>query len=158
MSPAAEAPAGMPANAGPTVGPLTEWQQKLEAGLLELQQCDSCARHVFYPRLVCPHCGGARLHGVAAGGEGTVYATTTVSRAGRSGRPLQRGRWSTDEGVRMMSRVDGIAPEQVAIGLRVGAFIGRLGEQAAVLFKPLPGRPAHPAPERHGRRAARAAG
>ncbi len=139
MSPAAEAPAGMPANAGPTVGPLTEWQQKLEAGLLELQQCDSCARHVFYPRLVCPHCGGTRLHWVAAGGEGTVYATTTVSRRPDQGGPYNVALVDLDEGVRMMSRVDGIAPEQVAIGLRVGAFIGRLGEQAAVLFKPLPG-------------------
>jgi hypothetical protein len=36
----------------------------------------------------------------------------------------------------MMSRVEGIvAPDQVVIGQRVNAFIGRIDDKAAVLFR-----------------------
>ena len=41
-----------------------------------------------------------------------------------------------DEGVRMMSRVEGLAPEGVAIGLRVQAHVAQKDGRGLVLFQP----------------------
>lgn len=119
-------------------GPMVAWQRKLEAGQLELQQCVDCARHVFYPRLICPHCGGASLNWVPVTGGGTVHSVTVVQRRPEQGGPYNVVLVDLDEGVRMMSRVDGIAPEAVAIGQRVCAFVGELDGKAVVLFRPPP--------------------
>ena len=53
-------------------GPLALWQEHLEAGRFMLQQCTSCARHVFYPRVLCPHCASTSLAWKYAAGPGTV--------------------------------------------------------------------------------------
>ena len=42
-----------------------------------------------------------------------------------------------DEGVRMMSRVDGVAPEAVAIGQRVQAHVTHQDGRGLVLFTPV---------------------
>ena len=41
-----------------------------------------------------------------------------------------------EEGVRMMSRVEGIAPGDIVIDMAVTAFVGGAEGQPAVLFKP----------------------
>ena len=45
---------------------------------LIIQKCKDCEKHVFYPRLVCPHCFSDNLDWVDASGKGTVYAYTIV--------------------------------------------------------------------------------
>jgi uncharacterized OB-fold protein len=40
------------------------------------------------------------------------------------------------EGPRMMSRVEGVAPEQVRIGMAVWAKVVREGEQPLLVFEP----------------------
>ncbi|WP_354700244.1 hypothetical protein DSM112329_00510 [Paraconexibacter sp. AEG42_29] len=50
-------------------------------------------------------------------GLGTVYATTTLRRAGEE--PLDLSLVDLDDGVRLMSRIVGVAPEDVSIGMRV---------------------------------------
>lgn len=119
-------------------GPLATWQGHLEGGRLMLQRCDACQRHIFQPRVLCPHCGGMTLSWEQASGGGAVYSTTVVSRREADGGPYNVALIDLDEGVRMMSRVETIAPAHVSIGLRVMAFIGRIDGQAAVLFRPAP--------------------
>ncbi len=117
-------------------GPLALWQEHLEAGRFMLQQCTGCARYVFYPRVLCPHCASTSLAWKSAAGLGTVYSTTVVARRETEGGPYNVALVDLDEGVRMMSRVEGIvAPDQVVIGQRVNAFIGRIDDKAAVLFR-----------------------
>jgi uncharacterized OB-fold protein len=59
-----------------------------------------------------------------------------VARRETEGGPYNVALVDLDEGVRMMSRVEGIvAPDQVVIGQRVNAFIGRIDDKAAVLFR-----------------------
>jgi uncharacterized OB-fold protein len=116
-------------------GPLAIWQEHLEANRLMVQRCTGCARHLFYPRVLCPHCGSQSLEWKAAAGTGTVYSTTVVARRDSEGGPYNVALVNLDEGVRMMSRVEGIAPEAVAIGQRVKALIGRIDERAAVFFR-----------------------
>lgn len=69
----------------------------------------------FYPRLVAP--GGGEPEWRESAGRGAVYATTTVRRRGDE--PYDVSIVELDEGFRMMSRIDGVAPEDVAIGARV---------------------------------------
>ncbi len=53
----------------------------LKVGELRLQRCADCARKVFYPRTICPHCLSDRLNWVRATGRGKVYSYTIVRRA-----------------------------------------------------------------------------
>jgi uncharacterized OB-fold protein len=71
---------------------------------------------VFPPRLAQPGTGAALAWKVSAG-RGAVHATTVVRRRGAA--PHNVALVALDEGFRMMSRVDGIEPDAVAIGLRV---------------------------------------
>ncbi len=73
--------------------------------------------------MVCPHCGGDRLDWVAPSGRGTVYSTTVVRRKPADGGDYNICLVDLAEGPRMMSRVSGLAPEQVKIGMPVSARV-----------------------------------
>ncbi|NBS59752.1 MAG: DNA-binding protein, partial [Betaproteobacteria bacterium] len=69
----------------PTPGPEQTYKDKLAQGAFEIQKCAGCRQHVFYPRVVCPHCGVDKLDWVKASGSGTVYSTTVVRRKPEAG-------------------------------------------------------------------------
>lgn len=105
------------------VGPEKQYFDKLAAGRFEIQRCAGCGKHVFYPRVLCPHCGADRLDWVAPSGRGTIYSTTIVRRKPADGGDYNVCLVDLAEGVRLMSRVAGIAPDQVKIGMAVAARI-----------------------------------
>jgi uncharacterized protein len=115
-------------------GPDLVYRQALEAGRFQIQRCGSCARHVFYPRVLCNHCGAAALEWVAASGRAVVYSTTIVRRKPDAGGDINIVLVDLEEGVRMMSRVEGVAPEQVRIGMAVRARIVTDAGQPLVVF------------------------
>src|SRR5918912_156799 len=80
-------------------------------GRLDYQWDARAARAVFHPRV------GEALEWRTSAGLGTVYATTVLRR--RDEAPANLALIDLDEGFRMMSRVEGVAPEDVAIGMRV---------------------------------------
>lgn len=132
------------AAAGP--GPDKQYAQALADGQFRIQHCQDCHRHVFYPRNICPHCGGDTLAWVAPAGTGTVYSTSVIRRKPEAGGDYNVALVDLDEGVRMMSRVEGIAPTDVRIGMRVKARVAqgsRNGDgepaPALVVFDPLEG-------------------
>ena len=71
---------------------------------------------VFPPRLVQPGTGDTLEWKISAGA-GTVYAATVGRK--RDAEPRSLVLVDLDEGFRMMSRVEGVAPEEVTIGQRV---------------------------------------
>src|SRR5262245_57152133 len=91
--------------------------EHLERGELGYQFSPEAGKPVFYPRLVCPFTGSTKLEWRVSKGLGTVYATTVVHPG--EGAPFNVALIDCDEGFRLMSRVEGIAPEQVRIGMRV---------------------------------------
>jgi uncharacterized protein len=97
--------------------PWAGYREGLAAGELRYQRCGGCGRAVFYPRVLCPFCGATELAWEAAEGEGTVYATTAMPRHDGPSRHVCLV--DLDEGFRLMSRVDGVEAEAVAIGDRV---------------------------------------
>ena len=114
-------------------------QTELNAGRFLIQHCGGCDRHIYYPREVCPHCGSDALHLVPPRGTGTVYATTTVRRKADAGGDYNVVLIDLDEGVRLMSRVEGVAPAEVTIGQRVMARVVVNNEVGLVVFDVLPG-------------------
>ena len=94
--------------------------EHLGKGVFEIPKCEACGQLHFYPRVICPHCGSDQLCWVAPTGRGTIYSTTTVRRT--------EGDYNVclvqlEEGPRLMSRVDGIASDQVRIGQKVQAHV-----------------------------------
>lgn len=104
-------------------GPDAIFAAALTEGKFLIQHCAACDKHVFYPRVICPHCGATSLAWQPASGAGTVYATTVVRRKPEHGGDYNVALIDLAEGPRMMSRVDGIAPADVRIGMAVTARI-----------------------------------
>lgn len=117
-------------------GPAAQWAEALRAGRFLLQHCRSCDRHVFYPRRLCPHCHDASLDWVAADGRGTVHAATVVARPASRGGDYNVVLVDLVEGVRMMSRVDGIPAAGASIGMAVRASVVDGPQGPMVVFVP----------------------
>ena len=109
--------------------PLATYQRHLRAGQLAYQYSPDAGRAVFFPRLVCPFSGSSELQWRISQGYGTVHATTVVFP--RDGEPYNVALIDVDEGFRMMSRVEGLAPQEVRIGMRVRVrIVPQAGEDA----------------------------
>lgn len=120
-----------------TAGPALYFQRAAEAGQFLIQRSRSTGEHVFYPRMIAPGTGAEDLEWVEASGGGTVYSTTFVlPPRGSDAACYNIALVDLDEGPRMLTRVIGIAPDAVAIGMRVRAEIGRIAEKAVILFRP----------------------
>ncbi|MFN4088903.1 MAG: Zn-ribbon domain-containing OB-fold protein [Alphaproteobacteria bacterium] len=100
-----------------------------------IQRVKETGHHVFYPRTLDPETGSPNLEWVEASGLGTVYSTSVV-RQRPPAKDYNVALVDLDEGPRMMSRVDGPAPEAVAIGMRVKARIVREDAGPLIVFEP----------------------
>lgn len=115
--------------------PETDFLKFLEQGSFRIQRSRSSGRHIFYPRVAEPLTGSTDLEWVEASGRGTVYSTTVI----RQKPPAPNYNLALvdlEEGPRMMTRVEGIAPEHVKIGMAVKAKIVREDDRALLVFEP----------------------
>ena len=119
------------------LGPDAFYFAALKRGEFLIQSCNGCKKHIFYPRVICPHCGGNSLAWVSPSGTGTVYSTTYMPRKPADGGDYNVAIIRLDEGVQMMSRVERIAPADVAIGMRVRAVVRVDNGNPLVVFEPL---------------------
>ena len=125
-------------------------------GELAYQVSASDGKAVFYPRVAAPRTGHTDLEWRVSKGLGTVYATTVVYYKNEP--PLNVALIDVDEGFRMMSRVEGIDPMQVRIGMRVKVKMlpGDEKQPPYPVFTPQenfqhhPGSASHPSSERRG--------
>ena len=120
-------------------GVLARHQAALNDGRFLIQRCSGCSRAVYFPRELCPHCGHGQLALEAPRGTGTVYAVTTVRRKAEAGGDYNVSLIDLDEGVRLMSRVEGVPSTAVHIGQRVKARVVQQGGQGIVVFDLLEG-------------------
>jgi len=119
------------------LGPEQYYHQLLAKGIFALQHCQACMQAIFYPRMVCPHCGSTDLQWRQAHGEGIVYSTTVVRRHPEKGGDSNVALVDLKEGVRLMSRVEGMAPEEVAIGMSVQSQIRETEGAPLLVFTPV---------------------
>jgi uncharacterized OB-fold protein len=103
--------------------PYATYLSHLEKGELAYQFSPAANRAVFFPRVLCPYTGSDKLEWRVSSGRGTVYATTIVHPA--EGAPFNVALIDCDEGFRLMSRVEDVAPDAVKIGMRVNFRVHR---------------------------------
>lgn len=117
------------------IHPEADWHKHLADGRFMIQRSRSTGGHVFYPRIAEPGTGMEDLEWVEATGRGTVHAVTVV----RKKDPADSYNVvlvDLDEGPRLMSRVDGLAPDDVKIGLAVKACIVGDSDGPLLVFVP----------------------
>ena len=116
--------------------PYATYVSHLEKGELAYQFSPEANRAVFFPRLVCPYSGSDKLEWRVSKGRGAVHATTVVYPA--EGEPFNVALIDCDEGFRLMSRVEDIAPIEVKIGMRVKFRVHKPGgeEDPIPVFTP----------------------
>jgi uncharacterized OB-fold protein len=128
--------AGVAETAAPTQrSPDQEYRDFLAQGRFMIQRFRASGRWVFYPRLAEPASGDSEFEWQEPSGFGSVYSVTIV-RPRPPDEPYTVALIDLAEGPRMMSTVEGVAPERVAIGMRVQAHVVHRAGTALVVFTP----------------------
>ena len=99
-------------------------------GKLLLKKCTACGQVHYYPRAMCPFCGGEATAWQTAAGTGTIYSFSVMRRADV---PYAIAYVTLDEGVSMMTNL---------VDCDFDAL--RIGQRVKVVFTPTDGGP--PAP------------
>lgn len=120
---------------GEAAKPVEEFLQHLREGRFMLQRSRSSGCHIFYPRVAEPRTGARDLEWVEVSGRGTVYAAT-IQRAKPPSSDSSLVLVELEEGPRMLSRIEGILPDAVRIGMMVRARIVVDGGDPFVVFEP----------------------
>ena len=128
----------------PVVNPWARpfWEAAREERLM-IQKCDDCERHIFYPRIACPHCFSDKVKWVEASGKGTVYSFTVVMNNAPSAFitdiPYVIAVVKLDEGVQMLSNIVGCNPDAVTCDMPVEVTFEKLNDEFTLpKFRPIP--------------------
>lgn len=112
--------------------PEAYWRQALRQGRFLLQRDRTTGVAIFPPRF---DFSGEAITWIEASGRGTVYAVTQIAQ-----RPPAADYnvvlVDLEEGPRLMTTVEGVAPETVTIGMAVRAHISLDAEEARLVFHP----------------------
>jgi uncharacterized protein len=117
------------------IQPELQYEAFLEEGRFMLLRSRATGRCFWFPRVAEPGTGCTELEWIEASGHGTVYSTTVI----RQKPPTPHYNLALidlAEGPRMMSRVEGVSPEDVRIGMRVRAKVVREGDRPLLVFEP----------------------
>jgi uncharacterized protein len=115
------------------IKPEQEYFAHLAQGRFMLQRSRSSGEFFFYPRVAAPVTGARDLEWAEVSGRGVVYAVT-IMRPKPPQAPYNVVLVDLEEGPRMMSRVEGIEPQAVRIGMTVKARIATQDEKPLVVF------------------------
>ena len=92
-------------------------------GKLLIKSCTSCGQAFFYPRTYCPNCWSAETGWREATGRGRVYTFTVVHQNDlppfNERVPYVVAIVELEEGVRMTSNIEGVAPDEVRCDMPV---------------------------------------
>ena len=98
------------------------WDAAREGKLL-IKRCRSCGRSFFYPRAYCPTCWSVDTTWVEASGRGTIYTFTVVYQNDlppfNERVPYVVAIVELEEGVRMTSNIEDVAPGDVRCDMAV---------------------------------------
>lgn len=110
---------------------------------LVLPYCEPCARHFFYPRVLCPACGSRSVGWRAASGRGTLHTFCIQYRSGLPGfadaGPFVTALVELAEGPRLMSLLVGVPPDPAVIRCEMPvevAFVDYADGGSLPVFRP----------------------
>lgn len=117
--------------------PNPDYQAFLDQGRFMLLRDRTTGEAFFYPRIMAPVTGSRDLEWFEASGRGTVYSVTVVHK-----RPPTPNHnvvlVDLAEGPRVMSRVEGLEPYDVKIGMAVQGRVAQVDGKGILLFDAVP--------------------
>ena len=118
-----------------------EFYEFCRRGALHFQRCSDCRAWRHVPREMCAACGSWEWSWQPSSGRGVVFSWTVVTRAlhpaFQDATPYAPVIVEMEEGVRLLSRVEGIAPEDLAIGMSVEVAFETVSEDVTLpVFRP----------------------
>lgn len=105
-------------------------------GRLALQQCQSCHRWIFYPRVACPYCLSMSLLWKDVAGTGEIYSFAIVHRPQHESFmaevPIILVAVKLNEGPIVISTLADCNPTDVHIGQKVVAVFEQVSDEIAL--------------------------
>jgi uncharacterized OB-fold protein len=108
-------------------------------GRLVAQQCGECGALRHPPRPMCPHCRSLVVDVVPLSGRGTLYSYAVLHHPQNPAfdYPVLAALVDLEEGIRIVSNLTGIEPDDIRIGMRVQAeFEPTVGDGSVPVFRP----------------------
>ncbi|KZS72306.1 hypothetical protein A4G29_25525 [Mycobacterium kansasii] len=106
------------------------------AGELRYQHCQACGAANFPPAEHCRQCLSKNLTWMRSAGVGEIYSWTVVYRpvTAELGPPYAPAIVTLDEGYQMLTNIVGIAPADLAIGMRVQVQFHEIGSDVTLPY------------------------
>lgn len=110
--------------------------QGCRAGELRYQRCDACGAANFPPSEHCRQCLSPDLRWERSDGLGEIYSWTVVHRpvTAEFEPPYAPAIVTLDEGYQMLTNIVGMAPADLAIGLRVRVQFHAVGTEVTLPY------------------------
>lgn len=111
-------------------------------GDLRFQRCGDCGTWRHMPRYTCASCGSASWSWEKSSGRGTLYSWTVTHRSFHPGFnqdvPYAVVVVEMEEGVRVVSQIEGIEPSAYRLGMKLAAVFAQRDDVSLPVFKPAP--------------------
>jgi uncharacterized OB-fold protein len=110
--------------------------QGCRSGKLRYQRCTACGLSNFPPTEHCRQCLSAELQWKQSDGVGEIYSWTVVHRpvTAEFEPPYAPAIITLDEGYQMLTNVVGVAPDDLAIGMRVHVQFHAVGPDVTLPY------------------------
>ena len=115
-----------------------EFYARCADGTLCFQRCSDCGRWRHVPRILCPECGSRQWKWSRSSGRGRLV-TWTVTHQPRHPFfarqvPYVVAVIETEEGVRLVSQLRGLAPEELELDLAVVVELEKIAPEIALPY------------------------
>ncbi|BBY23577.1 Zn-ribbon domain-containing OB-fold protein [Mycobacterium stomatepiae] len=103
---------------------------------LRYQRCEACGQANFPPTEHCRQCLSTELQWAKSAGVGEIYSWTVVYRpvTPEFEPPYAPAIITLDEGYQMLTNIVGVAPEELAIGMRVQVQFRDIGPDVTLPY------------------------
>ena len=111
-----------------------------DEGRLVAQRCVKCGRLRHPPRPMCPECQSLDVELVALSGRGTVYSYAVLHHPQNPAfeYPVLGALIDLDEGIRVVSNLVGLEPDEIRIGAPVQVdYVSTDGDHRVPVFRPV---------------------
>jgi uncharacterized OB-fold protein len=110
-------------------------------GVFLVRQCNACRSYHFYPRPFCPTCWSTDVDWVAASGKARLYTYSVVHENDLPPWPERvpyvAAVVDLEEGPRVMTNVEGVAFDELEIGMRLAVDFKALDDDVTIpIFRP----------------------